>query len=281
MQTIVIVDDNQVVGSIYRSKLRGEGFLAEVATTGEAGLAMIRRVKPDLVLLDLMLPQINGIEVLKAIRADAESCSVPVIVFSNSYDDSLVQEAWRAGATQVLSKSTHNPKQVVTAVNAALAAIGVRSRPAAPVAAAVTATAAAAEPGRTIPTSTAPSAPVHARILYLAEPRDTRLMVSALLEDAGHGVTAVTVAGDAVALAQSAAFDLLLLRDPETDNSALSLCRQLRALKPATQVVMFSVGANQLRREEGLRAGASTFLIDPVNVLNVAAIVTKLIRRTA
>ncbi|MGI8509570.1 MAG: response regulator [Gemmatimonadaceae bacterium] len=273
MQTIVVVDDNEVVGSIYRSKLRAEGFLAEVAVTGEAGLEMIRRVKPDLVLLDLMLPQIDGVEVLKTIRADAESCSVPVIVFSNSYDDSLVQEAWRAGATQVLSKSTHNPKQVVAAVNAALGA-GVRPSTAASTAAV------AAEPGRAIPATASPSAPVHARILYLAEPRDTRLMVSVLLEDAGHRVTAVTVAGDVIALAQSAAFDLFLIRDPETDNSALSLCRQLRALKPATQVAMFSVGANPLRREEGLRAGASTFLIDPADVLNVAAIVTKLIRQT-
>lgn len=269
MQTVVIVDDNQLVGSIYRNKLRAEGFLAEVATTGEAGLEMIRRVRPDLVLLDLMLPQMSGVDVLKSLRGDPEVCTVPVIVFSNSYDDSLVQQAWNAGATQVLSKATHNPKQVVAAVKAALAA------------GASTITPVRAELNNATPTAPHASAPVHARILYLAEPRDTRLLISVLLEDAGHRVTAVTAAGDVIALAQSSAFDLFLIRDPEADSSALALCRQLRALRPATPVVMFSVGANQLRREEALRAGASTFLTDPLDVLNVAAIATKLIRQVS
>lgn len=257
MQTVVIVDDNQLVGSIYRNKLRAEGFLAEVATTGEAGLEMIRRVRPDLVLLDLMLPQMSGVDVLKSLRGDPEVCTVPVIVF------------WNAGATQVLSKATHNPKQVVAAVKAALAA------------GASTITPVRAELNNATPTAPHASAPVHARILYLAEPRDTRLLISVLLEDAGHRVTAVTVAGDVIALAQSSAFDLFLIRDPEADSSALALCRQLRALRPATPVVMFSVGANQLRREEALRAGASTFLTDPLDVLNVAAIATKLIRQVS
>lgn len=273
MQTIVIIDDNQVVGSIYRSKLRAEGFIADVAASGEAGLDMVRRLSPDLVLLDLMLPQISGVDVLKAIRGDVQLRATPVIVFSNSYDDSLVQEAWSAGATQVLSKATHNPKQVVAAVNAALAAKPAAASAVSPPSASAAALVAETAAQRAIP--------VHAKILYLSEQRDTRLLLTVLLEAAGHRVTTVNSSSDAVAMAQSMAFDLFLIRDPETDSSALALSRQLRALRPVTPVALFSIGANPSRREEALRTGASTFISDPHDVLGIAGIVSKLIRQAA
>lgn len=118
-KTIVIVEDNQLIAGVYRSKLQAEGFQVEVAADGQAGLEMIERSRPDLVLLDLLLPKITGIEILTKLRAQPASQKLPVVVFSSSY---VSDDAWKAGATQVLNKATHSPKQVVEEVNNLLAA---------------------------------------------------------------------------------------------------------------------------------------------------------------
>lgn len=119
MKKIVVVEDNQVVASVYRAKLQAEGFQVEVASDGEAELELIKRTAPDLVLLDLVLPKLGGVEILKYLRGQTEFRFLPVIVFSSSY---VSDEAWQAGATQVLNKATHRPKQVVDEVKNLLAA---------------------------------------------------------------------------------------------------------------------------------------------------------------
>jgi DNA-binding response OmpR family regulator len=137
MKTVLIIDDNQVITSIYRGKLAAEGLHTEIASDGEQGLAMLERCRPDVVLLDLMLPKINGMDVLKQIRARAEYKALPVIVFSNSYSTDVMQRAWEFGATDVLHKSSTTPRTVVLALVRAIAT----SAPA------DTATVAAAAPG--------------------------------------------------------------------------------------------------------------------------------------
>lgn len=70
MKRVVIVEDNQIVACVYRTKLQAEGFCVEVATDGEVGLEMIIGRKPDLALLDIVLPKLTGIEVLVENRFD-------------------------------------------------------------------------------------------------------------------------------------------------------------------------------------------------------------------
>lgn len=96
-KNIVVVEDNQIVAAIYRAKLQAEGFGVEVAADGQAGLEMIERARPDLVLPDLFLPKLSGIEVLDRLRAQTDFQTLPVIVFSSSY---VSNEAWEAGATR-------------------------------------------------------------------------------------------------------------------------------------------------------------------------------------
>ncbi len=121
---IVIVEDQLVLASIYRAKFASEGFEVEVASDGQSGLDLINRTKPDLVLLDLILPKIKGVEVLKQIRSNPLFQKLPVIIFSGSSQPDMVEEAWKAGVTMVLSKTSHGPKQIVESVRKALAAAG-------------------------------------------------------------------------------------------------------------------------------------------------------------
>jgi len=122
MKKILIVEDNAVTARAYLTKLQLEGFVADVASDGEAALRMAQQSPPDLILLDLMLPKVQGVEVLRTLRALPQFHDLPVIVFTQTYAPLPVQEAWKAGATQVLLKSTSTPKQVVEAVKGQLAA---------------------------------------------------------------------------------------------------------------------------------------------------------------
>jgi len=109
MKTILIVDDDAVVLAVYQKRLEREGFRVEVARDGLAAMKMLSELKPDLVVLDLMMPKINGVDVLKFIRADARLKTTPVIIFSNAYVSELAQQAMAAGADKGLLKASCTP----------------------------------------------------------------------------------------------------------------------------------------------------------------------------
>lgn len=120
MKKVLIIEDDQIVANIYRNKLSVEGFSVEVALDGEAGLATMRTFRPDALLLDLMLPKVTGVELMKQLRAETDFAQTPIIVFSNTYLSNMVQEAWKAGATKCLSKASCTPKHVIEALRSTL-----------------------------------------------------------------------------------------------------------------------------------------------------------------
>jgi DNA-binding response OmpR family regulator len=129
MMKVLIIEDNPTVVALYRNTLRAAGYQVDTAVDGAQGLAAVASFRPDLVLLDLMLPSIDGITLLRKLRADPESANVPVIVFSNAFTGDRLTEVWQAGASQVLAKASSSPKQVVEAVRALLAERAAQSRP--------------------------------------------------------------------------------------------------------------------------------------------------------
>jgi DNA-binding response OmpR family regulator len=116
MSKVLIIEDDQVVANVYRNKLVVEGHAVECAPDGETGLQLLNSFQPDALVLDLMLPGISGVDVLKQLRADARFENLPVIVLSNTYLTSMVQEAWKAGATKCLSKASSTPKSVMDVI---------------------------------------------------------------------------------------------------------------------------------------------------------------------
>jgi CheY-like chemotaxis protein/HPt (histidine-containing phosphotransfer) domain-containing protein len=120
MKRILIIEDDRFIADVYQAKLRAEGFLVDTASNGRSGLKQFDLNQPNLVLVDLMLPEINGVEVIRSMRARAGNRELPILVFSNAYLGGMVQQAWEAGASQVLTKANCRPGQVVQAVNDAL-----------------------------------------------------------------------------------------------------------------------------------------------------------------
>jgi CheY-like chemotaxis protein len=94
-----------------------------VASDGEAGLGAIARERPDLVLLDLMLPKVEGAEILRRIRSTPGLTTVPVVVTSNAYTATRLDDLWKAGATQIVTKASISPKNLAKVVRDALAAL--------------------------------------------------------------------------------------------------------------------------------------------------------------
>lgn len=132
---ILLIEDDQIVANVYRNKLQLEGFQVEVAFDGERGLEVVRGFRPDAVLLDLMLPKLSGVEVIRKLRLEPDFQALPLIVFTNTYLTSMVQDAWKAGATKCLSKADCSPKQVIGTLRKLLGGDGATTPPAGPAAA--------------------------------------------------------------------------------------------------------------------------------------------------
>ena len=124
MKKMLIIEDDQIVGAIYRHKCQAEGFQVELAGDGEAGWNAIQSFHPDVVILDLMLPKLNGVEILNRVRGSAQFKDLPVIVLSNAYLNTLVQDAWKAGANHCLIKANCSPKQLIEIVRKTLGTPG-------------------------------------------------------------------------------------------------------------------------------------------------------------
>jgi CheY-like chemotaxis protein len=116
VKRIVIIEDNAMAANIYLSTLSRQGFSVELATDGERGLAAVVGSKPDLILLDLMLPKIDGVELLRRIRATENLADVPIIVISNAFTPARLESLREAGATKIVSKANMSPKQLVSIV---------------------------------------------------------------------------------------------------------------------------------------------------------------------
>lgn len=120
MKKILFVEDDPMIVRIYRGKFQSQGYEVDIAADGECALASLKARIPDLVLLDLQLPKVSGVEVLKFIRAQPHLKALPVIVFSNAFLGKLVEEAWQAGATTCLTKAKCTPDQLLDTIKAGL-----------------------------------------------------------------------------------------------------------------------------------------------------------------
>jgi DNA-binding response OmpR family regulator len=121
MKRILIVEDDPIIVDVYSQKLRAEGFEVDVAADGRTALKLFHQRRVDLVLLDLLLPEVNGVEFLQQIRAEFDPSELPVLVFTNAYLGGIVQQAWEAGANQVIPKAGIKCSLVVAMIKNALA----------------------------------------------------------------------------------------------------------------------------------------------------------------
>lgn len=114
-KSILFIEDDPVMQKVYRTRLEREGFRIESAEDGLIALEMLPTVRPDLVVLDLMLPKLHGLEVLKFIRADVNLKATPVIVLSNVYMEGMAAKAIKSGANMGMLKTQCTPSKLISA----------------------------------------------------------------------------------------------------------------------------------------------------------------------
>jgi CheY-like chemotaxis protein len=112
MKRVLLIDDDTLITRVYSEKLKKEGLEVDVAGDGQEALNKIGAAEYDLILLDLMIPIIPGIDVLREVKSSPKSKHIPVLVFSSSHWGSLVDNAIKLGADEVITKMNHTPKQV-------------------------------------------------------------------------------------------------------------------------------------------------------------------------
>jgi two-component system response regulator MtrA len=117
---VMVVDDDPSLGEMYRKIFSDEGYDVTWVQDGEKALATILEVKPDLLLLDIMMPKIQGLDVLDIIKATPSTDQTKIIVLTALSDDDVITKAKKFGAVDVIVKSQVEMEQVVAKVKAAL-----------------------------------------------------------------------------------------------------------------------------------------------------------------
>src|SRR5256886_719576 len=112
-KSILIVDDDQFATHIYQEDLGAQGFKVEVTRDFDSTLQTVKKEVVDLVILDLCLPGINVVEMIKNIRSESAMPSLPIIAFSNPYLSNLTRAAVEAGATKFVAKVNNTPEQII------------------------------------------------------------------------------------------------------------------------------------------------------------------------
>ena len=119
-RTAAVIEDDQDLQFLYRFKLEREGFTVVTASNGEEGLEVIKRAKPDIILLDLMMPVMSGGEMLARLRAVPWGSSMRVIVLTNISRDEAPQALRFLHVDRYIVKAHHTPTQVVDIVHEVL-----------------------------------------------------------------------------------------------------------------------------------------------------------------
>ena len=120
-QKVAIIEDDIAIVQMYRMKFQNEGYDVETAGDGEAGLELIKSVKPDIVLLDLMMPKMTGDKMLEQLRKQAWGKDVRVIILTNMGESEAPKSVRENGVKQFIVKSNMTPRDVADIVKAELA----------------------------------------------------------------------------------------------------------------------------------------------------------------
>ncbi|MDO8499377.1 MAG: response regulator [bacterium] len=117
---VLVVEDDVFLADIYKKKFEMEGFKVTVSDNGEKGLADIKKKKPDIIMLDILLPKLDGFAVLQQLKADKEAANIPVILLTNLGQKDDVKKGLEMGAVDYLIKAHFKPSEVVDKIRKTL-----------------------------------------------------------------------------------------------------------------------------------------------------------------
>lgn len=115
-QKVAIIEDDQTISQMYRFKFEAEGYQVETAENGKLGLQLAENMKPDIILLDLMMPEMTGDEMLAKLRATSWGKTTKVIILTNMGEQEIPESVRKLGVEAVILKADMTPRQVAELV---------------------------------------------------------------------------------------------------------------------------------------------------------------------
>ena len=113
MKKILLAEDDPFIAEIYITSLKNADFKVALATNGEECLPKAKEEKPDLILLDLLLPKMDGFSVLKRLKEDSELKNIPVIILTNIGEKENIEKGLKMGAIEYLIKTNFSPEEII------------------------------------------------------------------------------------------------------------------------------------------------------------------------
>jgi len=273
MQRILIAEDDQFLANVYREKFEEEGYKTDVALNGRIAIELLQSGPPALVLLDLMLPEVDGISVLRFIRSEESLRGLPVMVLSNSsYFSGLARSAWNAGATSFLNKGDCGPKVLLEEVKRLLANVSLEKVPR--------------------DWNTPPPLPPRAfikrakgpiRVLVVDDDKVIQGVLGFLMEQAGYVVRSVFNGRRALEMAEDYAPDIMVLDGmmPELDGFEVLKIWQRHPRLARIPVIMLSAAKEELKNANAMGAGAVEYLTKPFSPEKLVALVNQYVGQDA
>ena len=120
MIKIAIIEDDPTMSQMYRMKFESDGFEVRLAANGQIGVEVVEKFQPDIILLDLQMPEMNGTEALRYIRAKDWGKTIPVIVLTNLGEEEAPREIKELGVHSYIVKANLTPRHVVEQVKSAI-----------------------------------------------------------------------------------------------------------------------------------------------------------------
>jgi DNA-binding response OmpR family regulator len=118
---ILIIEDDRYISKMYQLKLSLDGFDVQVADNGRIGLEKVSEFKPDIILTDILMPELDGFEVIKSVKADEDLKTIPILIMSNLGQEDHIQKGLELGALGYIVKSQYTPSKVVDKIKEILA----------------------------------------------------------------------------------------------------------------------------------------------------------------
>ena len=121
MAKVLIVEDDPLMSRMYQKIFTFEGYEVDMAGDGEEGIEKAKTGKPTIILLDVMMPRMNGLQALERLKLDPDTKAIPVVMLTNLAGQQDAETALSKGAVKYIVKSEHEPKQVANMVKEILA----------------------------------------------------------------------------------------------------------------------------------------------------------------
>lgn len=119
---ILIIEDDRYISKMYQLKLSLEGYEVDVAENGKYGVDKVKVMMPDIILLDILMPELDGFEVLKIVKGDAATKDIPVLIMSNLGQEDHIKKGMQLGAAGYIVKSQYTPSKVVEKIKETMGA---------------------------------------------------------------------------------------------------------------------------------------------------------------